>query len=271
MIDLSVVIAARNEERHLPEQLLAIQTQAIQPREIVLVDDGSTDRTAEIMHDFARYTRRVRMIRFECSVGATAAYNRGVAESSGEHIYCASANDVVRTGALSWLAQALEMWPGAEIVAGDLDGLALGWSRVPTSFSGDEMSDLIGRPHIVHGAAAVVSRRAWDICGGWHDDVGGYVDTLMWHTLACRYGLVYTPHPIAWVRPNAPGQGNGAAALDTIRRAPLLEAFARRVMAMEEPTRSRLVNSALWGIREFAPEMHALLTERARAAAAVVS
>lgn len=44
---LSVIIPARNEERNLPTLLRSLASQSVRPGEIVVVDDGSTDRTAE--------------------------------------------------------------------------------------------------------------------------------------------------------------------------------------------------------------------------------
>lgn len=50
---VSVIIPARNEEHNLPVLLRSLTAQSVQPREIIVVDDGSTDRTAEIarQHD----------------------------------------------------------------------------------------------------------------------------------------------------------------------------------------------------------------------------
>jgi 4,4'-diaponeurosporenoate glycosyltransferase len=45
---VSVIIPARNEERNLPALLGSLAAQSVKPREIIVVDDGSTDRTAEI-------------------------------------------------------------------------------------------------------------------------------------------------------------------------------------------------------------------------------
>lgn len=48
-----VVIPARNEERHLEKTLLAIRRQSIPPKKIIVVNDGSTDRTSEIAKEYA--------------------------------------------------------------------------------------------------------------------------------------------------------------------------------------------------------------------------
>jgi len=45
---VSVIIPARNEEHNLPTLLRSLATQSVKPREILVVDDGSTDRTAEM-------------------------------------------------------------------------------------------------------------------------------------------------------------------------------------------------------------------------------
>lgn len=46
--DLSIIIPARNEEHNLPALLASLEAQPGRPHEIIVVDDGSTDRTAEI-------------------------------------------------------------------------------------------------------------------------------------------------------------------------------------------------------------------------------
>ena len=49
---MSLIIPARNEERNLPTLLRSLAAQPAKPREVIVVDDGSTDRTAEMARQF---------------------------------------------------------------------------------------------------------------------------------------------------------------------------------------------------------------------------
>ncbi|MCS7003583.1 MAG: glycosyltransferase, partial [Dehalococcoidia bacterium] len=59
---ISVIIPALNEARRLPELLAALAAQTYPPAEVIVVDGGSTDRTAAVVADAARRDRRVRFI-----------------------------------------------------------------------------------------------------------------------------------------------------------------------------------------------------------------
>lgn len=262
---LSIVIAAYNEAGRIQEQLLAIQTQACRPDEVILVDDGSQDDTLAIMQDFARCMPGVIIISLAENVGCARATNRGVAESTGDYLYIASANDVMRPGALTTVAEAIRQYPDAHLIVGDVAGIHLGWSTEPAYLDPAHAAGLFGHRGIIHAAGAVISREAWDCYGGWAPSWWPYSETLTWHTTACRYGLVYVPAELAWVRPH---EGSASTSvLDREWRRPLMDAAAGFVLSLEEPTRSRLANSDLWSIREWAPDMAPKL-ERVAAMAA---
>src|SRR5580658_7370478 len=83
---LSIVIPAYNEEAFIGEllrQILAVDTESLGfPKEIVVVDDGSRDRTGEIARSFAG----VRVFTQVPNQGKGRAVQRGIQESAGDYI-----------------------------------------------------------------------------------------------------------------------------------------------------------------------------------------
>lgn len=102
---VSVVLAARNERAHLADKLaglLALEYPA-DKREIIIVSDGSTDGTDEIVRSFA--DRGVILERLERPSGKPTAINRGVARATGELVLFCDARQKVNPGALRALVR----------------------------------------------------------------------------------------------------------------------------------------------------------------------
>jgi glycosyltransferase involved in cell wall biosynthesis len=91
---LSIVIPAYNEENRLPGTLQQVfkffETQAF-PVEVVVVENGSSDRTYDIAREFARQYPNLHAIKSETR-GKGLAVKRGVAESTGEYIFICDAD-----------------------------------------------------------------------------------------------------------------------------------------------------------------------------------
>jgi glycosyltransferase involved in cell wall biosynthesis len=81
---LSVVIPAYNEEDTIAKVIQSLVRELPDLHEIVLVDDGSTDRTAEIGESFCRQEPRLHVIRQPSNQGKTAALRVGFAATTGD-------------------------------------------------------------------------------------------------------------------------------------------------------------------------------------------
>src|SRR5262249_17492022 len=86
---LSVVIPTYNRALRLPLALQSVVDAALDPVEIVVVDDGSTDNTAEVVERFGRGVRYVR----QGNAGPAAARNRGIREARGDYILFLDSDD----------------------------------------------------------------------------------------------------------------------------------------------------------------------------------
>lgn len=89
---ISVVIPAYNHERFVGEAIASVQAQTLADFELVIVDDGSRDRTAEVCMAAASEDARIRVIR-QPNGGSHAAINRGVAEACGDWIAILNSDD----------------------------------------------------------------------------------------------------------------------------------------------------------------------------------
>jgi len=89
-MSVSVIIPVYNGERFVGEAIESVLAQTYAPLEIIVVDDGSTDGTAKVVH---RYCNMVRYV-YQDNAGAAAARNHGVAISRGEYLAFLDADDL---------------------------------------------------------------------------------------------------------------------------------------------------------------------------------
>jgi glycosyltransferase involved in cell wall biosynthesis len=90
---VSVVLNARDAERHIAETLDSLLAQTYSDFELICVDDGSSDSTPQIMHEYAARDPRVRVMVLP-KTGISGAINRAIAECSGEYIAHTDADDI---------------------------------------------------------------------------------------------------------------------------------------------------------------------------------
>lgn len=92
MIKVSVIIPIYNEERYLEQCLDSICGQTLKEIEIICIDDGSTDRTPEILKNYAGRDSRIKIIT-QSNRFAGAARNRGMECASGKYLSFLDADD----------------------------------------------------------------------------------------------------------------------------------------------------------------------------------
>jgi glycosyltransferase involved in cell wall biosynthesis len=90
---VSAVVPAYNAEATLRETLESVRSQTHQRLEIIVVDDGSTDRTVAIVEDQQQSDSRIRLIR-QKNAGVAAARNAGAAAAKGAYLAPVDADDL---------------------------------------------------------------------------------------------------------------------------------------------------------------------------------
>jgi len=115
---VSIIIPCHNAERFLRQTLDSVFTQTYPHTEIIVIDDGSTDATAEVIRSYAdRVTAE-----FGPNRGASAARNRGTALARGEFIQYLDADDLLMPGGIAARIAALKQ-SGADVAYSDWERL----------------------------------------------------------------------------------------------------------------------------------------------------
>ena len=116
MVDLSVVIPVYNEEENLPllwPELRAVLEPLGLAFEVVFVDDGSRDRSAELIRGFRDGDPRVRLVRLKANAGETAATDAGFKAARGRLVVTMDADLQNDPDDIPGLLSHLDRWDAA--------------------------------------------------------------------------------------------------------------------------------------------------------------
>lgn len=104
---ISIAMATYNGARHLQSQLESFLTQTRQPDELVVCDDGSTDDTIDILHDFqTRAPFNVKIYCNDTNLGFTKNFEQALMKCSGNLIFLSDQDDVWFNSKLSVIEEA---------------------------------------------------------------------------------------------------------------------------------------------------------------------
>jgi glycosyltransferase involved in cell wall biosynthesis len=157
-MNVTVVIPVRDGERYLAEALNSVLAQTHPPCEILVVDDGSTDRTVAVTE---RYASPVRCTS-QRAAGIGAARNRGVAEARGEYLAFLDADDTWPSDRLKNQLAAFAAYPRPDLVFGYIEQF------ISPDLSGAARSELVcpNQPQPAFLANTMLLPRAvWDRVG----------------------------------------------------------------------------------------------------------
>jgi glycosyltransferase involved in cell wall biosynthesis len=113
-LSVSAILPVYNGEAFLAEAIESVLRQAYEPLEVIVIDDGSTDRTAEIARG---YGEKVRYLRQD-NTGAAAARNNGLRLASGDVIAFIDADDLWPETKLVLQMERFQQDPTLEVVVG---------------------------------------------------------------------------------------------------------------------------------------------------------
>jgi glycosyltransferase involved in cell wall biosynthesis len=190
-VDLSVIIPCHNEAGTVVRQLDALAGQSWDGSwEVIVVDNRSTDGTAEIAAAHTGLRGRLRVVRADAASGVSYARAAGVEASSARTVAFCDGDDVVGDGWVSAMGEALlqhELVTG-EIEVDELNEPAIAASR-GTRRSG--MPPTYGSVTFLRGNNGGMWRSTWDTLGGFDREFHGLEDIELSLRAAAQGRLVH--------------------------------------------------------------------------------
>lgn len=98
---ISVIVPVLNRENEIEECILSVFEQSYQNWELLIIDNGSTDRTAEICRRLAAADKRIRLL--EAPRGVSKARNAGIDAAQGKYLFFLDSDDVIHPSLLETL------------------------------------------------------------------------------------------------------------------------------------------------------------------------
>lgn len=195
--NISVVIPLYNKASEIELTLCSVLMQSVQPREIIVVDDGSTDGSAEIVERLA--TPIVRLIRQQ-NQGVSAARNRAMREATGEWVALLDGDDMWGTDYLRSVAAMIERWPGCGAYG---TGFVIddGERQVKANYCQQEgvvdfFAESMTRYVLIPSATTLRRDLALQL-GGFPEGMRMGEDQYLWTKIARASRVAFSPKPVA--------------------------------------------------------------------------
>jgi glycosyltransferase involved in cell wall biosynthesis len=207
MFLVSVCIPCHNADRYVASALESVLTQSYQRIEIIVVNDGSTDRSGEVLRQFT--DRGVVVIDEKCG-SASRSRNRALRESKGELIKFFDADDIMHPSMIKKQVERLS-GSGSDVAVSD-------WGR----FYNDDLStynpspqsvwrDMDARDWLIESwmdarpmmqpGQFLIPKELINICGGWNEDLTLIDDFEFFARVLCHArNVLFTPEATLYYR-----------------------------------------------------------------------
>lgn len=224
MAKVSIVITAHNYAKFLPQALDSALNQTLRDVEVVVVNDGSTDHTEEVLSHYAGRDN-LKIVTLG-GIGLAAASNRGIAAASGEYIVRLDADDWFDENLAVVLATYLDTHPNTGMVfcdyyTVDIHGEII--DGVRRAKVNDEVK-LLDRPCLAAGA--MYRRSCWQAIGGYNESLRFQEDYDFWIKFIEKFTVRNVSLPLMYYRQHGRSMSrNWGARMDARRQ--VKEKFVR--------------------------------------------
>ena len=213
---VSVIIPTYNRSWIIKEAIDSVLAQDYKEFELIVVDDGSTDHTSDVLDS----SRNVIKVLSQKNKGVSAARNRGIAEASGKFIAFLDSDDLWLPQKLSAQVEFFNQTPNALICQTEEVWIRNGL-RVNPKKRHKKLSGMIFKPSLelclVSPSAVMIQRSLFDRVGEFDETLPACEDYDLWLRISCRFPVHLIDRPLIIKRGGHDDQLSSRAGLDKFR------------------------------------------------------
>ncbi len=203
----SVVVPCHNEQGQIENSISCLMELDYPEYEVIVVDDGSTDQTPELLKGLCERHERLRVIYLTSNQGKAMALNCGCLASKGEFVLSVDADALVEKDALRWIAWHFVNFPRVGAVTGN--PRVLNRTTLLAKIQTGEFATIIGlikrtqrllgKVLTVSGVMAAFRKRALLSVGFWDSDMVTEDIDVTWKLEKSFWDIRYEPRALCWV------------------------------------------------------------------------
>lgn len=200
---LTVIMSNYNDAEYIQNAVCGVLQQRYPIHEVIIVDDGSTDNSKEVIRELVAVNSRVTMLEHAANRGVVYAFNYALQHTQTEYVCFVSMDDAINPDWLYESMSMLEKHPEAGLCCSNLYHFSTegsGWSYANIApwgneakyFTCDQLADM-AQGHYISGTSVVVKTKNLIQCGGYRPDLLWHSDWFAWWVVAFRSGICFIP------------------------------------------------------------------------------
>lgn len=235
---VSIVIPAFNRAAMLRQAIASVISEDYPEKEIIVVDDGSTDETSQVVREFGSDVK----YHYIENGGVSKARNVGISMSSGEWIAFLDSDDLWLPGKLSCQMRYLAANPHIHICQTEEEwqrnGVKVNPKNIHKKYSGWIFEECIPLC-IVSPSAVIIKRTVFDDVGFFDEKMPACEDYDLWLRIAQKYQIITLPEKLIIKRGGHEGQLSNQRGLDIWRIYSLEKILAEGIDSAEFASKIR--------------------------------
>ncbi len=197
---VSVLMTSYNREKYIEDAIESVLSSTFRDFELIVVDDGSSDRTVEIARSYEKKDGRVKVYQNEKNLGDYHNRNKAASYASGRYLKYIDSDDMIYPYGLQVYVEAMEKYPDTALAVSSRNDIPMEPFPIYLSSVKAYNRHFFEYGILDYGPSGVMIRRScFEECGGFSGK--RYVgDQELWLKLAARHPVVELPPSLVFWR-----------------------------------------------------------------------